>query len=99
MTVARTPTVRLSTIELLLTGHPTEFLDIAVGDQHTSDRQRLTAAAGRWIGVQALADEERERIAAVWTAEAPEYRPPLVVTRQRREQLAEIARLMGVRHG
>lgn len=74
----------LNTLELLLQGHPEEFLDIRAG-QPESDRAAMTHAATTWLGRSVLQPDERDRIRAVWID--GEYRSPLNVNRERREEL------------
>lgn len=82
----------LTLIELLLQGHPEEFLEEwypdqvnAQIDEGVSDRERMRRAAQRWIGNASLTAEERDRIHAVWIAGT--YRSPLNITTQRRDEL------------
>lgn len=83
---------RLSIIELLLQGHPGEFLptwhealpgsDVRHG---VSDRQLMIEAAERWSTSMVLNDEERDRIRSVWLEGA--YRSPLNLDTARRDEL------------
>lgn len=83
---------RLTIIEVLLQGHPGEFLPEWSADQvnaqideGVSDRERMRRAAQRWVGNPSLTAEERDRIHAVWLA--GEYRSPLNITTGRRAEL------------
>lgn len=83
---------RLTVVELLLQGHPGEFLDEWYPDQvnahideGVSDRERMRRAAQRWIGNPSLTPEERDRIHAVWVEGV--HRPPLNLETGRRDQL------------
>lgn len=85
----------MTLLELLLQGHPGEFLDQwypsqanAHVDEGVSDREWMRRAAQRWIGNPSLTAEERERIQTVWIEGI--YRPPLNVTTGRREELRKL---------
>lgn len=83
----------LTVVELLLQGHPGEFLpewsehqgggvDHARG---TSDRELMTEAARRWSTNLTLTGDERDRIRVVWLDGT--YRPPVNLDTARRDAL------------
>jgi hypothetical protein len=83
----------LNTLEELLQGHPEAYLDVAVhtaegGMQVESDRAYMTEAARRWLVSGKLADDEAERVKAVWLDGA--YRSALNVPRSRRDELRRL---------
>ncbi|HYI66348.1 MAG TPA: hypothetical protein VEW95_05455 [Candidatus Limnocylindrales bacterium] len=78
----------LNVLEVLLQGHPTEFMDVAHGDQPESDRAAMQRAAHNWIRNPILTVEEVTRIQRVWVD--GEYLPALNVPRVRREELRAI---------
>ncbi len=83
----------LTTIELLLEGHPSEFLTEWSEDQPgnariragVSDQALMIEAAERWSASLALNEEERAHIRAVWLD--GENRSPLNPTTARRDAL------------
>lgn len=82
----------LTVVELLLQGHPGEFLGEWYADQvnahvdeGVSDRELMRRAAQRWLGNPSLTAEERDRIHAVWIEGT--YRTPLNITTGRRDEL------------
>lgn len=82
----------LTVLELLLQGHPGEFLptwsehqakaDVRPG---VSDRELMAEAAAAWVGSHILVDAEKDRIAAVWLA--GEHRPAYNLDTARRDEL------------
>lgn len=83
----------LTVLELLLQGHPGEFLpewsehqgggaDVRHG---VADRQLMVDAAVAWVNSVVLHDEEKARIHAVWLED--EYRAPHNLDTARRDEL------------
>lgn len=83
----------LTVVELLLQGHPGEFLPdwsehqggAADHARGTSDRELMIEAARRWSTNLTLHRDERDRIVAVWLDGA--YRPSVNLDTARRDEL------------
>lgn len=85
------PTVHLTPLELLLQGHPDEFLPVPARPElagEPSDLELMVRCAESWIGRAVLTDQERERIAAVWIGD--EYRSAWNLETGRRDELRSL---------